>query len=264
MEKKTITFYGNSTHTVDLAMMTALSFGKRGIKTAIIELGERNPQLAYLLGIEEQQIKTVDHYLENSRNGRQHISNNLITPQMIVECIYHSNLKNQIKKLPSISILAKKPVSEGIQLPEEEWKKAIGRIQEEIYEEHDVLIFSTNGRMFGYEVFFPAMAAQELILVVEDRPEDIRGLNHFVLELLKINEEIHTRTILLNYGNVHESDFDKTALREIINLNLKAIHKLKFEAWGCFEQSLKEIDTLVDKIIGSAGQQKKGFKIFKK
>lgn len=270
MEKKTYTFYGNSSHTSDIALMAALEFANKGYRTALVELGEKNAHIGYQLGVEEQRTKTIDYYFLNHKK-QYHVSNCLITPSNIIQDFLtdkENPIKHELKKLPAdLSMLIKKAQPEDTKLDEDEWRNLIRRMKNEVYEEHDILVISTGGRMFSYDVFFPVMNADELILIVEDKPEDLRGLNQFALQIEKVRKELPIKSVYLNHGiNVSEDDFKKTKLNIIKSVKLKTIQQLKLNSWGCYSSSVKEIEEIANELIGETKNAKKNnkFIIFKK
>jgi len=271
MEKKTFTFYGNSSHTSDIALMTAIEIANKGYKTAIVEMGEKNAQIGYQLGVEEQRTKTIDYYFLNHKK-QYHVSNCLITPGSIAEDFLtdkENAIKHELKKLPeSLSMLIKKAQPEDTKLKEEEWQSLLTRLKNEIYEDHDILIIATGGRMFSYDVFFPAMHSDEIILVLEDKPEDLRGLNQFALQLEKIKKNtLAIKSLYLNHGiNVNENDFRETNLNVIKTIKIKSIQELKLNTWGCYSNSIKEIEEVANELIGKENKSKKTskFKLFTK
>lgn len=271
MKNKTFVFYGNSSHTSDLALMVAAEFARKGYKTALAELGEKNAQIGYQLGVEEQGTKTIDYYFLNSKK-QYHVENYLITPDEILKELMTDKekaIKKELKKLPeNLSLLIKKAQPEDTKLKEEEWKNFITRMKKEIYEDHDILIIATTGRMFSYDVFFPVMNADEMILVLEDKPEDLRGLNQFALQIEKIKKDaLVIKSIYLNHNiNVDEDDFKKTRLNIVKSLKLKSIQELKLRSWGCYSDSVKEIEELADELIGKTQKSNisSKFQIFNK
>lgn len=257
--KKTYTFYGNSSFVVSTAFLTAISFAKTGLKTAFIEFGQNNARLAYQLGIEDQRSKTVDYYLLNHKL-QYHIDKCLLNAEQLVEhyLLDSEGLKDQIKQLPhNLSLIVKKPVPENVNINEDEWEELVNRLKAEIYENHDILIISTNGNMYGFEVFFPVLAADEVVLVAEDFPEDVRGLNRFSLDVNKINHNVKFHTVLLNHGIATQNDFLKTNLGISLNFNFKAIQSLRLATWECYQtqKKIKEIEMLSHILLGKSEEK---------
>lgn len=263
--KKAYTFFGNSSHTNDIAFISAISFARQGYKTAIVEINENNAQLSYQLGIEKQRIKTIENYLTNHHKHK--IDDFLINSQNIVEDFLNSDekpLKNVIAKLPNnLSMLLKKAEPQQLNFSEEEWDEIILKIKKEILKDNDIIIFTTSGRTLSFNVFFPVLYSDELILVIEDKPEDLRMMNQFIIDMEKIKSNLSTKSIFLDYGiDIVKNDFNKTKINIITTLNLIDIRNLKLATWEGYNREVDEIVNFTNKLLGVEKKQK--FKLFKK
>ena len=263
--KKTYTIYGSSNHTTDIAFTLGIQFAKEGYKTAIVEIGENNAQLAYQLGIEKQRVKTTENYLHNHK--KHNIEDYLINSQDIVEDFLSSeekSLKTEIAKIPiNLSMLLKKAEPQQLNFKEDEWEEIILKIKKEVLLHHDIIIFATTGRTFSFNVFFPTLYSDELLLVIEDKPEDLRLMNQFIIDMEKIKSNLSTKSIFLDYGiNIENNDFNKTKINVISTFNLKNIRNLKLTTWEGYNREIEEINNLTNKLLEI--KVKKKFKIFKK
>ncbi|MEW9124672.1 MAG: hypothetical protein AB2421_18320 [Thermotaleaceae bacterium] len=242
---KTYTFYGNSTSTADIAFLTAITFAKKGYKTLFIELGEGNAQITYQLGIEEQRVKTTDYYILGHQKNHP-IQNCILTIDSIKEFLLdkEKDLRKEIEELPkNLSILLKKTQPEEKSLNEEEWQQVITRMIKEGQEEHDIMILSTKGRTLSYSVFFPLLLSDEAVLILEDKPEDLRIFNSFIIDLQKIRETFHPRAILLSHSiNIEKEHYKKTKINIMHTFSLKALQKIKLSTWNGYNVHIEEID----------------------
>lgn len=251
MAKTMITVYGNSRTTIDLAMLIAIQSAKQGVKTALVELGEGNPQLCFQLGAENQRVNTTDYYILNDKS-EVHVNNCLITKKDILD-VYsdlEKPLEPHIKKLPdNLSLLIRKTPSDDIDISEEQYKEMIIRLRNELYEKHDLIIMAITGNYLSYPVFFSVLSADKTLVVTEDKPEDIRGLNTFMVEMSKISN-IEFKSVFLNYGtDITADNFKNTKFDVISTLKLKSLQKLRMTALKAYDEELPEIEELLNVLL---------------
>lgn len=270
MEKKLITFYGNSNNVIDIAALFAISCAKNNINTLFIELGEGiNPRLAYKLGLEGQRVKTTDYYLHNIKKNI-HINACILKKDDMREMLTDKEkaLAGLIKKLPDkLKILPRKTPADEPDLEEEEYKKAIEIIRKEGFENNDIIVMALGGNCYSYPVFFPHLYSDIPVIITEDAPEDIRGLNRLVVDMKKITD-FNPLSIYLDYGSeVSVDNFEKTALNVEYVIALKILLKIRMLASRAYEGDIpEEVVSMVNKIVLEIKDEKrKGlFDIFNK
>ncbi len=270
MKKKLITFYGNSNHVIDIASLFAVSCAKNNINALLIELGEgSNPRLAYKLGLEDQRIKTTDYYLQNIKKNI-HLDACVLKKDDICEILTdrEKSLAGLIKKLPDkLKILPRKAPADEPALTEEEYKNAIEIIRKEGFENNDIIAFALSGNCYSYPVFFSHLYSDVPVIITEDTPEDIRGLNRLVVDMKKITG-FDPVSIYLDYGSeISIDNFEKTALSVEYVMPLKSIFKMRVLSSKAFEGDIpEEIESMVSKIaLGTESESKKSiFSMFTK
>ena len=268
MEKKLITIYGNSNYTVDIAAAFAIECARAGVKTLLVELGEgTNPKLSYNLGIEDQRIKTTDYYLQNISKD-MHVDSCILKKQDICEMLTDKEkaLSALIKKLPDeLSMMLRKAPSESYELTKDEYKKAIEDIRKEGFENNDMIVMALSGNGYSEPVFFANLYADTPILITEDTPNDIRGLNRFAVDMKEIMNKMsgfNEISVYLDYGSeISIDNFEKTAMNVKFSIPLKSILRLHMLSGKAYSgDMIPEITDMVKKIaLEISDEKKKGF-----
>jgi len=251
VSKKMIAIYGNSNLTVDIATLIAIECAKSGERTLLIELGEgTNPKLSYAFSIENQIIKTTDYYLSNFKN--LHINACLLKNNDICNMLTDQEkaLISLIKKIPeSLSILPRKAPSDDPIISEDEYKEAVEKIRKDGFENHDIIVVALSGNCYSYPVFFSSLYADEIILITEETPIDIRGLNRFVVDMKKI-QDINISAVFLDYKTeVTKENFEKTAINVEYTIPIKDLLNIRLTSSRAYSDEIAIIKQIANEKV---------------
>lgn len=246
-----IAIYGNSNLTIDIATLIAIECAKSGERTLLIELGEgTNPKLSYTFSIENQIIKTTDYYLSNFKN--LHINACLLKNNDICNMLTDQEkaLISLIKKIPeSLSILPRKAPSDDPIISEDEYKEAVEKIRKDGFENHDIIVVALSGNCYSYPVFFSSLYADEIILITEETPIDIRGLNRFVVDMKKI-QDINISAVFLDYKTeVTKENFEKTAINVEYTIPIKDLLNIRLTSSRAYSDEIAIIKQIANEKV---------------